>query len=204
VSESVSVLEVTVQVTDQTADGARSATENVSKLEKAMLNMQKEIDKINKMSALEITMYAIDKASKVIDGVFKTGMNIAGKVWNVTLKAVDLITAPVRGVINLLKNPVFQMAGIAGISLGTADTINTYATFEQSMANVRAIMGASDRDMEKIERGVRQISLDTGVKVTDLAENIKMVAEADGNIGLMMEQLRHGANLATLIFLPLP
>ena len=195
-SESVTVIDIVAQITDQTDSGAKSATENVSKLEKSMRNVQGEINKMQKMSKLELTMYAVDKASKGINSVMGLGKNIAGKVWNVTLKAIDLVTAPIRGIINLLKNPVIAAAGIAGISLGVGDTINTFANFEQGMANIKAITGAADSEISKIEQGIRQISLNTGIDVGELAENSKMLAEFGGDFDLMMEQLAHGATLA--------
>ena len=59
------------------------------------------------------------------------------------MRAVDLITSPVRGIINLLKNPVFQVGAVLGVSIGLKDTIETYKNFEAAMSQVQAISGAT-------------------------------------------------------------
>ena len=51
----------------------------------------------------------------------------AGKTWSVTMRAIDLITSPVRGIINLLKNPSFQVGAVLGLSL-IHISINTLIT----------------------------------------------------------------------------
>ena len=63
-AEQVSVIDIVTQVTDQTAPGVNSATQNVSKLEKVFQKVQGEINKLSKMGKIEIAMYAVDKASK--------------------------------------------------------------------------------------------------------------------------------------------
>ena len=151
------VIDIQAQVTDNTASGAASAERNVRGLERIFQKLQGEITKMGKMSKIQITMYAIDKASKGINSVLSLGKSVAGKAWGVTLKVWDFATAPIRGVINLLKNPMLQIAGAAGITLGVADTINIYANFQQSMADVRAILGATDREMAVLESRARSM-----------------------------------------------
>lgn len=196
-AEAVTVIEIPVEVVDNTQAGAASATENVSKLEKAMQKAQSSIAKMQKMSKIEFIMYAVDKASNVMNSVWNLGKGLAGKVFSFTLKAVDLVTAPVRGIMNFLSNPVMAAASIAGITLGVADTINTYKDFEQEMANIQAITGATTDEMDKMESGIRKIALDSNKSVIEIAANAKMLAESGGDINLMMTQLTHGVNLAT-------
>ena len=121
------VIEIVAKVTDQTGDGARSATENVSKLEKSLQKTQHEIERTKKMSKLELTATLIDKASHGISGIVSKGREIAGKVWSVTVGIVDKVTAPLRGVIGGVKsmiggimNPILQGIGInAGMGIGS-------------------------------------------------------------------------------------
>jgi hypothetical protein len=76
--------------------------------------MQREIERMRRMSKIELTMTLLDKASHGINNVFRLGRNIASKAFNITLKAVDLATAPIRGIIRGL-NSVLGLAGM-GIS----------------------------------------------------------------------------------------
>jgi len=117
------VIDIIAQVTDKTASGAASAEKHVSKLEKTMQKLQGEITKLGKMNKVEITMYAIDKASKVMNSVSSLGMKLAGKVFKITLKAVDLVTAPVRGIMKLLANPIVAVATVAGLTVGISTPI---------------------------------------------------------------------------------
>lgn len=142
-NDSVTVIDIVAQVTDETASGARSAEENVSKLERSMMKLQKQIMGMKGKSKLEVAATLKDMASKGIQSIAETGKKIAGKVWTVTLKAKDLVTAPFKKIWGLISNPVTQMAAVAGISLGAADTIGTFKDFEQGMANVKAISGAT-------------------------------------------------------------
>ena len=88
-SENITVIDIVARVTDKTAEGAASATQNVSKLEQTMRKMQDELQKIQKMSKLELTMYAIDKASKGIESVMRKGREFGSKVWTATVSVLD-------------------------------------------------------------------------------------------------------------------
>ena len=93
-NNSVTVIDIVAQVTDETSSGARSAEANVSRLERSVMNLQKQIMGMKGKSKLEVAATLKDMASKGIQSVANAGKKIAGKVWTVTLKAVDLATAP--------------------------------------------------------------------------------------------------------------
>lgn len=149
-NEAVTVIDIVAQVTDQTESGARSAETNVSKLEKSMMNLQKQIQSMKGKSKLEVAATLRDMASKGIQNVAAAGKKIAGKVWTVTLKAVDLVTAPFKKVWGLISNPITQAAAFAGISVGLADTINTGMEFDKAMSQVAATMGYSADELNEV------------------------------------------------------
>jgi len=196
-NDNTTVIEILAQVKDATQSGVDSATKNVSKLEQSMAKMQSGIEKTQKMSKIEIAATLTDKVSSGLNTIMDKAKGLAGKVWNVTLKAVDLVTAPIRGIMGLLTNPIFAAAGFAGISLGAADTLNTFKDFESQMANIKAITGASDEEMSAMESGIRSVAKGSNQSVIEIAQNAKMLAEAGGDVNLMMSQLTQGTNLAT-------
>lgn len=55
---------------------------------------------------------------------------MAGKAWRITMGIIDKATAPLRGIINILKNPIFQVGAMLGISVGLKDTIDTFSLFQ--------------------------------------------------------------------------
>ncbi|MCL2816383.1 MAG: phage tail tape measure protein, partial [Oscillospiraceae bacterium] len=70
------------------------------------------------------------------------------------------------------------------------------ADFEAEMTNLQAITGMTADEMNMMGDGIRNIALETGKSVIEVAANAKMVAEAGGDMNLMMSQLEHGTNLA--------
>ena len=174
----VTVIDIVAQVTDETASGARSAESNVSRLERSMMNLQNQIMGMKGKSKLEVKAALKDMASKGIQSVANAGKKIAGKVWTVTLKAVDLVTAPFKKIASLIANPIAGAAGFAGISFGVADTINTFKDFEQGMANVKAISGATGADFEELTATAKRLGETTMFSAAQAAEAMENLAMA--------------------------
>lgn len=176
--DSVTVIDIVAQVTDETERGAGSATKNVSKLEQSMQKLQRQIDSMKGKSKLEVAATLKDMASKGLHNVKEAGKQIAGKVWTVTLKATDLVTAPFKKVLGLITSPVAQMAAFAGISIGVADTINTFKDFEQGMANVKAISGATGAEFEELTATAKKLGESTMFSAAQAAEAMENLAMA--------------------------
>ena len=60
--DSVTVIDIVAQVTDETARGTQSSTKNVSKLEQSMRKLQKQLDSMRGKSKIEV------KAGCCLDG----------------------------------------------------------------------------------------------------------------------------------------
>lgn len=118
-NETVTVIDVVAQVTDDTASGAQSAARNVSRLEQSMTKLRSRIDGMKGKSKLEVRAEMRDMATSGIQRIASAGKKLAGKVWTVTLKAKDFVTAPFRKIAGLLSNPIAQAAAFAGASTGT-------------------------------------------------------------------------------------
>jgi len=178
VSDSTTVIEIVAQVTDETGSGTRSAGQNLSKLERSMMNLQKQIQGMKGKSKLEVMATLKDMASKGIQGVAAAGKKLAGKVWTVTMKAVDLVTAPFKKVLGLISSPIAQAAAFAGVTLGVADTINTFKDFEQGMANVKAISGATGEEFAELEATAKKLGETTMFSAAQAAEAMENLAMA--------------------------
>lgn len=176
--DSVTVIDIVAQVTDETERGAGSATKNVTKLEQSMQKVQRQIDSMKGKSKMEVRATLKDMASRGLQAIADKGKQIAGKVWTVTLKAADLVTAPFKKVLGLITSPVAQMAAFAGISLGVADTINTFKNFEQGMANVKAISGATGAEFEELTATAKKLGESTMFSAAQAAEAMENLAMA--------------------------
>ena len=172
-SEAVTVIDIVAQVSDQTASGAASAIDNVTKLEKAMQRVQAEINKMRKMSKLELTMYAIDKASRGIDAVMRKGKQFAGKVWSATVGIIDKVTAPIRGMISRIGD-LIGIAGIASTVLGgltiknALDASATQTRYETQFATVAKNVGISPEDQASVLKHASELQKQTMYSSTAL------------------------------------
>ena len=68
-NDAVTVIDIVAQVTDETESGARSAEANVSRLEKSVMNLAKQIQGMKGKSKLEVAATLKDMASKGIQNV---------------------------------------------------------------------------------------------------------------------------------------
>lgn len=190
------VIDVIVQVSDETGSGARSAEANVSKLERSIMGLQKQIIGMKGKSKLEVVASLKDMASKGIQNVASAGKDIAGKVWTVTMKAKDLVTAPFKKVLGLISSPVTQVAAFAGISIGVADTLNTFKDFEAAMSQVQAVSGATGSDLEKLTAKAKEMGASTKFTAAESAEAMNYMAMAGWKTKDMLGGIEGIMNLA--------
>ena len=118
----------------------------------------------------EILLEAKDRISPIVTTLGNGLRSFAGKTWSVTMRAVDFITSPVRGIINLLKNPVFQVGAVLGVSIGLKDTIETYKDFEAAMSQVQAISGATGSELTRLTNKAKEMGATTKFTAQESAE----------------------------------
>jgi len=177
-SEAVTVIDVVARVTDETASGANGAERNVSNLERSMMNLQRQLQGMRGKSKLEVACTLKDMATKGIQAVAAKGKQIAGKVWTVTMKAKDLVTAPFKKIWGMIANPLTAAAGAAGISFGLGDTLKTGAEFEAAMSQVSAVSGATGADLDMLTAKAREMGAKTQFSAKDAADAFNYMAMA--------------------------
>jgi len=69
IREAVTVIDIVAQVTDETISGTKSAEKNLSKLEKSILSLGKQLQGMKGKTKLEVNATLKDTASKGIQGV---------------------------------------------------------------------------------------------------------------------------------------
>lgn len=218
-------IEIPIETIDDTADGLETAVRGLKQLEQAYRNaseaakksegyvtqFDRQAQKTEKSLAnwtrqkYEILLEARDKISPVLSVIGNGIRNVAGRTWNVTMKAVDFVTAPLRGIINLLQNPVFQAGAVLGISIGFKDTIDTYKEFESVMSKVKAISGANEAEFEKLTEKAKKMGAATKFTAAESAEAFNYMAMAgwktedmlEGIEGVLQLSAASGENLAS-------
>ncbi len=162
---------------------------------KALDKAKKYADKFGK-TRVSATLEATDKATRVIGQVWNFGRKIGGTVWRGTVSVVDKATAPIRGIINLLKNPVLQAGAALGLSFGAANMISAYKDFESMMDKVGAISGATTRDMDMLTAKAKEMGASTKFTATEAGEALSYMAMAGWSPGQMMKGIGGIMNLA--------
>lgn len=144
----------------------------------------------------QVYLEAKERISPVLSKIGGKLKGFAGRAWSVTMKAVDLVTAPVRGIINLLKNPIFQVGAVLGVTVGLSDTINTYKDFEAAMSQVKAISGATGSEFNKLTEKAKEMGATTKFTAKEAAEGFNYMAMAGWKTDDMMNGIEGILNLA--------
>ena len=179
----------------QVQNSVNRASRTVSQFDRSAERTQKSLSSWMKQK-YQLLLEAKDKVSPIVDKL-KSGLKTIGnKTWNITMKAVDLVTSPVRGIINLLKNPVFQVGAVLGVSIGLKDTIDTFANFEAAMSQVKAISGATGEDFDKLTEKAKYMGATTKFTATEAAEGFNYMAMAGWKTQDMLDGIEGIMSLA--------
>nr|WP_325297160.1 phage tail tape measure protein [uncultured Dysosmobacter sp.] len=197
-------IEIPVRVEDQTEPGASTATKKINSFDRSIQQTQERLDKMNR-TKYQVALETIDKVSSVVGRIGTSLKGLVGKAWRVTMGVVDKATAPLRGIINILKNPLLQMGAVLGISVGLKDTIDTYSTFEATMSKVQAVSGATADQMELLNAKAKEMGATTKFTASEAGDAFTYMAMAgwkseqmlEGIDGIMALSAADGLDLAT-------
>ncbi len=162
---------------DKAGEKAKKSSEYVSEFDRQAQKTEKSLASWAK-EKYEIALEAKDKITPLLSTLGNGLRGFAGKTWSVTMRAIDLITSPVRGIINLLKNPVFQVGAVLGVSIGLKDSIETYKDFEAAMSQVQAISGATGSEVTKLTNKAKEMGATTKFTAEESAEAFNYMAMA--------------------------
>ena len=218
-------IEIPIETVDNTDPGVSNATKKFEKMERAansanssakkasdtVSKFDKQAQKTEKSLAswakekYEVLLEAKERISPVLSTLGNGLRSFAGKTWSVTMRAIDLITSPVRGIINLLKNPIFQVGAVLGVSIGLKDTIETYKDFEAAMSQVQAISGATSTELAKLTNKAKEMGATTKFTAEESAQAFNYMAMAgwktddmlNGIEGILSLAAASGEDLAT-------
>lgn len=205
-------IEIPIETIDETGPGLskvekgfKKAGDQVTQFEKSAQKTQKSLAKWAK-EKYEVLLEAKERISPLLATIGKGLKSVTGKAWRITLRAADFATAPIRGIFNLLKNPLLQAGAVFGVSFGLKDTIDTYKSFEAAMSKVQAVSGAAGADMDKLTKKAEEMGNRTKFSATESAEALNYMAMAgwktkdmlNGIEGIMYLAGASGESLATV------
>lgn len=182
---------------DAASKKASGFEKSVNQTKKSLLAMLKE--------KYQILLEAKDRITPTVKQAITYVKSLTSKAWKVTLKAVDLVTSPVRRVFGLLQSPLVAAGVTISAGAGIADTVKTYADFEAAMSEVKAIAGATSEEFAQLTEKANQMGAVTKFTASESAEAFKYMAQAgwdakemmDGIEGLMSLAAASGEDLGT-------
>lgn len=182
---------------DNASKKASGFEKSVNQTQKSLLAMLKE--------KYQILLEAKDRITPTVKQAITYVKSLTSKAWKVTLKAVDLVTSPVRRVFGLLQSPLVAAGVTISAGAGIADTVQTYADFEAAMSEVKAISGATSEEFAQLTEKANQMGAVTKFTASESAEAFKYMAQAgwdakemmDGIEGLMSLAAASGEDLGT-------
>ena len=209
-------IEIPVSLMDQTEPALSGITKKLSGLEKSAASMtqgmikssagtSKFLQAFNKThsslrtfsgSKFAAVMEIKDRASGIIKTVTSGVKNFAGKAWNGILKVTDLATKPIRGVLSMLKSPLLAAGLTLSIGGAIASSVKTYAGFESTMSEVKAIAQPTNEEFDKLTQKARDLGATTKFTAQESAEAMKYMGMAGWKAGDMMGGIGGILNLA--------
>ena len=209
-------IEISIEATDNTGKAIQSVEKGLQGLVKAASEIQssmnkasdgvskfdRQADKTSKTlqnwvkQKWQVALEAKDAVSPVLTTIKNGLSSLVSKVWSVTVKVMDFVTAPIRGIFNLLKNPVFQAGSILGITVGLKDTIDTYKDFEATMSKVEAISGATASELTVLTDKAKEMGATPKLTATEAAEAFSYMAMAGWRTEDMLSGIEGIPNLA--------
>ena len=180
---------------NKTQSGMDKASSSVSKFDTQADKTTKTLQGWMKQK-WQLALEAKDRVSPVLS-TLKSGLNsLTSRAWGVTMKVFDFVTSPVRGILNLLRNPLFQAGSVLGVSIGLKDTIDTYKGFESAMSQVQAVSGASSSELDKLTEKAKEMGATTKFTAEEAAEAFNYMAMAGWKTADMMGGIEGILNLA--------
>ncbi len=177
-------VEIPIIVDDQSEAPLTKARERVNKFEQAAQKTNQNIQRMA-MTDYRLRLSVLDRAMPVIDKVGRTLKTMTTRAWTFTVGVKDKVTGFLGRIGRMLTTPL-GMIGMGGLTLGPmaliGSAIKTAGEFEQAMANVQSVAGASREEMERLRAAAAKAGRETVFKASEAADALYYLALAGYNV----------------------
>lgn len=201
----IEVADMAASVMEKVSGGIEKATRAISRFDQVQGRALRKLRDWTK-EKYRIVLDIKDKVSPILDKLKSALKSVGQKAWSVTMKAVDLVTPSVQGLMEGIKGQAAQVIDSLGIPIGLGDTIETYKNFEAAMSRVKAITGASGNEMERLSKKAMEMGNMTKFSASEAVEGFHSMAESgwktqdmlDGAEGVMSLAAATGEDLGEI------
>lgn len=193
-----SINKMSSSVSKTASEVGRSTSQSrqqVSAFDKTVEKSQKSLSNWVKQK-YQLIIEAKDKVSPIISKISSGVKSFAGKTWSTTLKAIDLVTSPIKKIFSILKSPLMAAGLTLSLGAGLTSSVQTFAGFEAAMSQVKAISGATGEEFAKLTTKAKQMGATTKFTATESAEAFQYMAMAGWKTEDMLNGIEGIMNLA--------
>lgn len=188
-------IEIPIEVVDEMEPELSNIQKKLTKFDKTAEKTQRSLNKWMK-EKYEVYLEAKERVTPILRTLGGGLRKFSRGTWHVTMKAKDFVTAPIRGILRLLRNPLFQVGAVLGVSIGLKNTIDTYKDFEAAMSQVSAVSGATGSELDKLTQKAKEMGSTTKFTAKEAAEGFNYMAMAGWKTGDMLDGIEGILSLA--------
>jgi tape measure domain-containing protein len=190
-------IEIPVEVQDKTAQGLAPAQQRVSGFERVVERTRQALDRLNR-GRWKLLLEALDKASPVIGKVLAGASKLAGGVWRVTLRAVDLVTSPIRAIMRLITGPLGLVGAAGGLYGGVLVPLQMADDLTRATRGFETFLGSAQKAKDFLAQ-LQQFGADTPLESDDITKMATQLLPAfNGNAEMVMRTLKAFGDAASL------
>lgn len=163
------VIDIPVNVKDNTDPGVSSAKKKMTAFDKANEKTKKRLDEMNK-TKWKVAVEAVDKVTSVISKIGKTVKGVAGKAWSFTVSAIDKVTQPVKKMISVMGDLLGVSSAVSTVLAGL--TVKNALQASADMARMQAQLKVSAGNM-----GINESGIDAIIKKAEAMQKTTMYTD---------------------------
>lgn len=123
---SITVIEISTVLKDETEAGRKSIESNLSKLEASVQKTQGILENLQEILLIPVNLELEGQDSFGVESLLELVEKFSGSTSSVVVDCVDLVTEPFLEVLDLVKNPISQFVSLVGEDLsGFSDGLST-------------------------------------------------------------------------------
>ncbi|MGN1121500.1 MAG: hypothetical protein ACI4RV_03960, partial [Eubacteriales bacterium] len=163
------VIDIPVNVKDNTDPGVSSAKKKVTAFDEANKKTKKRLDEMNK-TKWKVAVEAIDKVTSVINKIGKSVKGVTGKAWSFTVSAIDKVTQPVKKMISVLGDLLGVSSAVSTVLAGLQ--VKNALQASADMARMQAQLKVSAGNM-----GIDEAGIDAIIKKAEAMQKTTMYTD---------------------------
>lgn len=180
-------IEIPIDVEDNTDPGVSSAKRKVKSFDDVNRQTQERLNKMNR-TKYQVVLDALDRASGVVGAVRSKLGGIAGKTFSFSMKVIDVATAPLRGILNLVTSIEGAVLGATGAFAAIYQPMNLAGDYEQTVVAFNTLLGSAEK-ASKFLSEAQAFANTTPFEFPELLDSSKLLLafgfEADKVLGMM-------------------